>query len=229
MTASDLGFKSIRWGELLLSTANCLQVALAPHMVQQFAAYGEQLQRWNRKMNLTAITEPGEIALKHFADSLAAIPLLSPEATILDMGSGAGFPGLCLKIARPDLQITLIDAARKRVSFLKFMISYLELPGIQAEHSRIENLDDAYQGHFDIAVSRAVTSLAELAGWAKPWLRSGGRLIAWKGQGFQSEIVEMEKQGSRISNSTPWQCRVVPYRLGTPGQDRYLIMITEIS
>ena len=221
-----MGFDFEAWRELLLSATAPLHVRLTGEMVQQFARYGEHLLRWNRKFNLTAITDPRQIALKHFADSLVAIPWLAPGATILDMGSGAGFPGLCLKIVRSDLKILLIDASRKRVSFLKFITRELDLTGIQSEHTRAENLADDYRGYFDVAVSRAVAPLNQLARWSQPWLNPAGRLMAWKGPRYQLEIEELEAQSlSRDCNETRWKITVEEYQLHLSGEGRALVII----
>jgi 16S rRNA (guanine527-N7)-methyltransferase len=195
-------------------------------MVLKFARYGEQLLRWNGKFNLTAITDPEEVAIKHFADSVAAAPLLPSGVKLLDIGSGAGFPGLCLKIVRPDLEILLIDASRKRVSFLKSMISHLNMTGIQGQHTRIENLADTHRKCFDVAVSRAVAPLSELAGWAKPWLRHDGILVAWKGPGYPPEIEEMKNQDSDGGQyETGFKFSIRSYHLRSSDEARYLISL----
>ena len=221
----QLTFDSPRWQVGLIAAARGAGIALSPLMAQQFALYGEALLRWNHKMNLTAITDPEEIARRHFVDSLVASPLLVRGATLVDIGSGAGFPGLCLKIARPDLQITLLDGTRKRVSFLKFVISRLDLYGIQAQQGRIEDLPRRLEGHFDAAVSRAVAALGQLAAWARPLLAPGGILIAWKGRAYASEIEALAAHGAKgISDASPWRCRAVPYRVSPRLGTRYLIV-----
>ncbi|MGB5984329.1 MAG: 16S rRNA (guanine(527)-N(7))-methyltransferase RsmG [Desulfobacterales bacterium] len=211
-----------------MTAAHRLKVCLTPGMVRQFSLYGEQLRRWNRKINLTTITDPKMVALKHFADSLAAVPLLPQAASILDVGSGGGFPGLCLKIARPDLKVTLLDAARKRIHFLKYLISRLGLSEVDAEQLRMEAAALRYPNHFQIIVSRAVTSLVALARAAQPCLGQGGMLIAWKGQAYQAEIAALEgdmKAGESAIRLR--QCRTISYRLDELDLTRYLVLVRD--
>ena len=119
-----------------------------------FDRYAEMLTERNEKVNLTAITDPDEIRVKHFTDSLAAIELIKTGATVLDIGSGAGFPGIPLKIARDDISVTLLDSVNKKVAFMNDVIADLGLKNIEAVHARIE--DFPHKGEFDVAVSRAV-------------------------------------------------------------------------
>ena len=228
MAPEKLKFGTAPWEELLVLSARQLKVSLTSRMVGQFALYGDQLQRWNRKINLTAITNPGAVTLKHFVDSLAAAPLLAQGADILDWGSGAGFPGLCLKIVRPDLKVILIDAARKRIHFLKYLISRLGLSSIAAKQARIEDVAPDYPDYFDGIVSRAVTSLGELVRLSRPCLKPEGMLIAWKGRGYQVEIDALQEkagQGGGIPGS--WRCRAISYRLEALDLTRYLVIVQD--
>jgi len=216
------------WRRLLATAAGDLQVGLTADMVGQFVQYGLLLQRWNRKMNLTAIRDPAEIAIKHFVDSLAAVPLLKTGACLLDLGSGAGFPGLCLKIARPDLAITLVDGIHKRITFLKYVIGRLGLDGIRAEHTRIESLADGRRKCYAVIVTRAVASLKEFAILAGPHLVPGGRLIAWKGNHYQAELDELKAEGAcQDPDTRVWRPCIVPYHLVQPDLTRYLVVLED--
>ncbi len=148
----------------------------------KFVAYYELLLDWNSRMNLTAITEPKEVAQKHFADSLAALPYLPQDARVVDVGTGAGFPGVPLLIMRPDLKLTLVDSLQKRVHFLNTVLQTL---GLRAEtvHARAEDFGRiaAYRETFDAAVSRAVANLSTLLELTIPLVRVGGKSICYKG------------------------------------------------
>jgi len=148
----------------------------------KFVTYYTMLLDWNSRMNLTAITEPWEVAQKHFADSLAALPYLPQNARVVDVGTGAGFPGVPLLIMRPDLKLTLVDSLQKRVNFLDTVLQTL---GLQAEtvHARAEDFGrmPAYRETFEIAVSRAVANLSTLLELTIPLVRVGGKSICYKG------------------------------------------------
>lgn len=148
----------------------------------KFVAYYELLIDWNSRMNLTAITEPKEVAQKHFADSLAALPYLATGAKVVDVGTGAGFPGVPLLIMRPDLQLTLADSLQKRVNFLNTVLQTLDLRA-ETVHARAEDFGrmPQYREAFDFAVSRAVASLPVLLELTVPLLKVGGKSICYKG------------------------------------------------
>jgi len=168
-----------------------LGAPLSPTQLAQFAKYMEMLLVWRERFNLTAISDPREIVLKHFADSLSLVPHMGNAESIIDVGTGAGFPGIPLKIALPHLRVTLLDAVNKRVGFLNAVADELALAGITAIHSRAE--DAAKQGThremYDIAASRAVAALPVLAEYALPFVRPGGCFIAMKGPSVQEELA----------------------------------------
>ena len=154
--------------------------------LDRFETYQRLLAEWNEKMNLTAITDPVEVAEKHFADSLAALPYLKPSMAIIDVGTGAGFPGIPLLIMMPELQLTLADSLQKRLTFLDALLKEL---GLQADlvHGRAEDLGQnrLYRERFDAALSRAVASLPVLLELTTPFLKVGGAAIAYKGDGAE--------------------------------------------
>ncbi len=161
---------------------------LSSHQANQFEQYYRMLVDWNGRMNLTAITDPEGVFSKHFCDSLAALPYIPEGAALIDVGTGAGFPGVPLKIVRPDLKLTLLDSLNKRILFLNELLSEL---GIAAEtvHLRAEEAgrDPAFRERFDVATTRAVTRLPVLVELTVPLLKTGGISIAYKGD-VQEEL-----------------------------------------
>ena len=153
-----------------------------------FDCYYELLVFWNERFNLTAITEKDEVEVKHFIDSLSSVDLISENASLLDIGSGAGFPSLPLKIVRPDITLTMVDSVNKKVGFLNEVVKRLNLEGAIAIHSRAEDLDKDKK--YDFVVSRAVASLSTLLEYCLPFVKEGGYLIAYKSEKTDEEILE---------------------------------------
>lgn len=153
-----------------------------------------ELRHWNRKINLTAITRPEDIAIKHFLDAIAPAEQIPDAARILDIGSGAGFPGLPLKIIRPSTDLTLIDRSRKKINFLRHVIRQLGLDQAYAFQTRIEDFTAANAGApaFDVIVSRAFTKAAALTRIVMPLIEKAGVLLLWKGPDIADEIRELE-------------------------------------
>lgn len=168
----------------LESGAARLGLALGAEQLRAFELYERLLLAANEKMNLTAITDPEEVRVKHFLDSLTPLVtgLFAAGASVADVGAGAGFPSLPLKIARPDLKVTMLDSLKKRVDFLNETVAVLSLSGIRAVHTRAEDgARTALRESFDIVVARAVADLSVLAEYALPFARVGGFFIAMKG------------------------------------------------
>ena len=188
---------SQEWSDLIIEGAAALGIDLHPDQTRQFAVHAVELVRWNQKINLTAITDPFEIAVKHFLDSLPAARRIPEDATLLDLGSGGGFPGLPLKVLRPSLSVTLIDASRKKVSFLKHVIRTLQLDKIEALHIRAEDLadDPLYRHRFQVIISRALSSLDLFYGLAWPLLSEAGVMLALKGDIAGDELNELKGRG----------------------------------
>jgi len=157
----------------------------SPETAEKFEKYYELLIEWNEKINLTAITDEKDAALKHFVDSVKALDcgLFFEGAKIIDVGTGAGFPGLPLKIFRPDLNVTLMDSLNKRINFLNEVVSSLNLSGVETIHSRAEELgrDKKHREKYDICVSRAVANLASLIELCMPFVKKDGYFISLKG------------------------------------------------
>lgn len=174
-----------------------LYPALTDEQGAQFSRYYELLVEWNKTRNLTAITEPKDVAEKHFFDSLAAAPLLAPGARCIDVGTGAGFPGIPLLIVRPDLKMTLLDALQKRIEFLEFVLADL---GLEATcvHMRAEDAGRSplYRAKFDHTLTRAVSALPVLLELTVPLLRVNGSAIAYKGDA--TEEIAAAQNASKI-------------------------------
>ena len=159
-----------------------LRPDLTPEQLARFETYYAMLADWNTRVNLTAITEPEDVAKKHFLDSLAAAPYLKPNASIVDVGTGAGFPGLPLLILRPDLKVTLMDSLQKRLVFLEAVCKELNLTA-ELVHARAEDAgqNPKYREKFDVALTRAVSALPVLCELTLPLVKVGGVSIAYKG------------------------------------------------
>jgi 16S rRNA (guanine527-N7)-methyltransferase len=208
-------------------TAEKINIELTAKQVAQFCLYGDLLLEWNQKMNLTTITDPGEIIIKHFIDSLTIKPYLQGDK-MADIGTGAGFPGIPLKIVRPDLQLTLVDSLRKRLDFLQEVVRKLGLKEVEIIHARAEELgrNPKYRAGFELVTSRAVARLPVLLEYAIPLLQLGGLFIAMKGSQAEQEIEEsrdaLGKLYARVEN-------VEKLSLGTEAEYRKIVVIRKIA
>lgn len=190
------------WDKTLYDGAAALGIALSGEQISQYRSFTETLLLWNKKINLTAITNPVDIAVKHFVDSLAAAEPLAGCQALVDIGAGAGFPGLPLKILFPEMKLTLMDSVRKKVSFLNAAIRSLGLQNARAIHARVENLagKSEYRGVFDAAVSRAFSDMKTFLQMALPLVRTGGRIVALKGPNVADELAPLLRDGMRLSD-----------------------------
>lgn len=167
---------------------------LQEEQLEQFFTYKELLIEWNKKMNLTAIEQEEDIITKHFIDSLSIASYIPDTTKIIDIGTGAGFPGIPLKILKKDLSITLLDSLNKRITFLEEVIRNLSLENIQAVHARAEELahKEEYREQYDIAVSRAVAPMHTLLEYMLPYVKIGGKCICMKGPNLQEESKDLQ-------------------------------------
>lgn len=205
--------------ELLLQS----NLALTPERIRQLNWLGEELLRWNRTRNLTAIRTWPEIVEKHLVDSLRLLPHIPDTGRLLDIGSGAGFPSLPLKIARPDLEIVSVDGVAKKIFFQRHVARKLELRRFVAVHLRMEDwqTEPALAEPFNLATARAVADLGLLVELAAPCLRPGGSLLAMKGPEGATEL-EAHRQQLVASG---WRCQVECGKLPKSGATRSLVIL----
>ena len=180
--------------------ADSFGVTIDETTLEHFDLYAELLVDWNEKINLTAITDPEGITVKHFADSLSVFGFVDfPEgAKVIDVGTGAGFPGLAMKIVRPDLELTLVDSTKKKLNVVEDIAGKIGV-NVELIHARAEELQKGeLSGSFDFSVSRAVANLKKLSGWCLPFVKSGGLFVAMKGAKADEEIADAKKEIKRF-------------------------------
>ncbi|MBU1194699.1 MAG: 16S rRNA (guanine(527)-N(7))-methyltransferase RsmG [Proteobacteria bacterium] len=197
-----------------------LGVRVSSDQAKMMEVHARHLLLWNSKINITAITDPLAVAEKHFMDCLAAVMLFSSGQKVMDMGSGGGFPGIVLKIMNPSLNILMVDASRKKVSFLKDVIRRLNLENIEAVHARVEDLhaDQDYVSRFDAVISRAFSELSDFVNLSIPFLKPDGCLHAMKGKTSKNEITRdiLEK----------FHIHTHPYELPFEKSERHILSLT---
>ena len=210
------------WIEALREGASELQIPLQDQHFSQFERYLKDLIAWNKKTNLTAITDDKEIAVKHFLDSLTLVKALGRKGHLLDIGAGAGFPSLPVKIVRPELHVTTVDAVEKKVIFQRHAARTLGLHGFEALHARGEELAVHHAERFDYVVSRAFSDIPTFARMALPLLKGNGRIVAMKGRGGTDEATAarapLAELGLRI-------VEVLEFPLPVTGDRRALVVI----
>ena len=213
---------------ILLEAARELGITLAERELSLFSLYEQELLTWNRIVSLVAIKSPFDIPIKHFIDSLTALPLLPREGKrLLDIGTGAGFPGLPLKIIRPDIDLHLLEASRKKVSFLKELIRKLGLPGVTIIHERVEQVmkNGRLLESFDCMISRAAFKMPELLNMGLHFLRPGGLLLAMRGpreEGVNQNI------GQTIDNKGYYLEKIKDFHLPIGRVSRKIILYKKI-
>lgn len=181
--------------EIIKRQVKLLKIELSEDKIKKFYNYMNLLIEWNQKINLTSITDPREIILKHFIDSLTINKYIKENTKMIDVGTGAGFPGIPLKILRDDIEIILLDSLNKRIKFLDIVIEELKLNKISTIHSRAEDIgrDEKYREKFDYSTSRAVANLSTLAEYLIPLVKIKGEVIAMKGAEIKEELETSKK------------------------------------
>lgn len=172
---------------------NKIDIKIEDNQIEKFYNYINLLLEWNEKINLTAITEPNEVILKHFVDSITIFKYLENDMQVVDVGTGAGFPGIPLNIIDNNNNYTLVDSLNKRINFLNEVINNLNLQNIKTIHSRVEDFSKDNREKFDIATSRAVASLNILLEYLLPLVKVGGICICMKGSNIKEEIENSKK------------------------------------
>jgi len=193
------------------------------------ACHAAELVKWNKKINLTRISDPADMALKHYVDSLACIPYIPTGADVLDIGSGGGFPGIPLAVVARPHSVLLIDSVGKKISFLQHVIRLMGLTNARARHTRAQDLQSqaAYQGFFDRVVCRALTDIEQIIDLAFPLLKPGGMVVALKGR---VERVNQESRRLEIAGHAmpgPADMRITTYRLPVLNLERNLVLLTK--
>jgi len=208
--------------ELLQEGIALLGLELASQTLEQFRIYLEELQRWNARVNLTGLKTDQDIVLKHFLDSLAVLPYLGDAASLADLGSGPGFPGLALKLVRPALHLTLVEARAKKAAFLQYLVSRLKLQGVEVDQVHLTPaLARQWGPRFQAVASRAAFPLLRFLELAAPLLLPGGRVLALKGPNLpSSELDAARKRCSSLGLEPPELYR---YQLPLSGEERLLV------
>jgi 16S rRNA (guanine527-N7)-methyltransferase len=203
-----------------------MNIHLSRGVIDTLISFMDELLRWNRRINLTAITDPREAVEKHLVDSLTLLTLLTGDERVLDLGSGGGFPCIPLKIVLPRLRVFSVDAVQKKIVFQRHAARLLGFVHFEAFHGRAEDLPQipTYAAGFDMVLSRAFTSLPSFAALAKPCLASGGRIVAMKGAEGERELAQAQLQMEALG----LQCREMSrLRLPDSGAERILMVFME--
>lgn len=214
-----------------------LGIQLTPQQVAQFARFYQEIVTWNEKFNLTAITDLQEVQTKHFLDSLVSLPLiadalgetlpLSRALHCIDVGTGAGFPGIPLKIAAPRLKWTLMDGTGKKILFLHQLLHKLELPGMTLVQGRAEELgrQTDHRGQFDLVTARAVAPMNTLAEYLLPLARAGGLVVVYKGASAAQEFTAARKAIEVLGGEI---LRMAPTKVPFLEEQRFLLLIKKV-
>lgn len=207
---------------LLKEGARTLGLSVEPPVLEQLLLYLAELKRWNAKVNLTGLRTDRDIVSKHFLDSLAVLQFLGEAPSLADLGSGAGFPGLVLKILRPEMTITLVESRGKKAAFLEYVASVLKLTGVTVAQVRLTpQLTRKWGPRFAAVTSRATFALPRLVELAAPLLLPGGRLLALKGPGLSE--TEMSRAGTLAQDLGLTPLELLEYNLPLTGEPRLLV------
>lgn len=214
--------------DTLQKEAKKIKVIVTDEKAEKFYNYMLSLLEWNKKINLTAITEPNDVILKHFVDSFTIHDYIKKDAKMIDVGTGAGFPGVPLAILRDDIRVTLIDSLQKRINFLNEIIATLGLQNIEAIHTRAEELaqNEKYREQYDVVTSRAVANMSTLLEYMLPFSKVEGVCVCMKGSNVEEELASAEKAarvlGGRLEKREE-------FFLSNQDNKRNIIIIRKIS
>ncbi|MDM8542509.1 16S rRNA (guanine(527)-N(7))-methyltransferase RsmG [Desulfococcaceae bacterium HSG9] len=216
---------SQEWKTFLIRNALNSGIRINPLEADMMAIHAVELMRWNRKTNLTAIKDSRDIAIKHFIDSVTLVPQIPENASVLDIGTGGGFPGIPIKIMRSDVSVTLADSSHKKISFIKNLIRRLQLRSIEAHHCRIElfRQEIHFQKPFDVITCRAFSSLKNFIRVALPLLSEQGMIIALKGDAVRAEIEALREHAFFQQHNLT--IRLEKYALPDIDAKRYMVNI----
>jgi 16S rRNA (guanine527-N7)-methyltransferase len=216
--------------KLKADTQGLIGITLSPYQITLLEEYERELRRWNKRFNLTAIDEPTKIHVKHFLDSFSSLLVIknTPLERMIDIGTGAGFPGIPLKILLPEIEMVLVDSVGKKTDFCQHIVDHLKLTGVQVIHERAERLarKGEFREKFDWAVARAVSRLSTLAEYMLPFVKIGGRMLAMKGDQGPFETQQAHQAVSVLGGELQ-QVR----KITLPGvtEDRFLITIGKVA
>lgn len=220
------------WNTTVKNGLDYFGISAETLQVEQLVYHAEEMLRWNKKTNLTSITDRTEVAIKHIVDSAVLADSCAGIGKILDIGTGAGFPGIPLKILVPDLDVTLVETIRKKVSFLKHVIRSLKLENIRAIQARGEELskNEGFSGNFDAVVCRAFSGLDTFVNMALPYLKEDGVIFALKGRETEHEIELLKKVDATLFNGrkiefSDLKIELKEYKLPVIISDRVLFTI----
>ena len=216
---------SKKWNRLIEDGANELDIALDQEKIELLGRHAVELLYWNQTINLTAITDPVKIAVNHFLDALAPAPMIPPNASLIDIGSGGGFPGIPLKVLLPSISVVLIDSSRKKINFLKHAIRTLGLHNIGARQIRAEALiKDGEPAHFyDVVISRALSSMDVFIHTALPLLAKNGIIILMRGKVTHKDMESVRSSLKKIKPN--YFLTVKNYRLPYLHAERSLLVL----
>ncbi|GAI07670.1 unnamed protein product [marine sediment metagenome] len=214
--------------KILISGAKELGIELSEKQAKQFLTYLEILQDWNKRMNLTSLKNPREIIITHFLDSLTILKAIDrKEISAIDIGTGAGFPGIPLKILRPEISLSLLDSSRKRIEFLKYLSNSLKLKGLEIIWGRAEEYGrkEGYRERYDIVLARALARLNILVELGIPFLKIRGLFIAQKGQKLRGELEEARRAIEILGGELKG---IISLRLPFSRKSRKLVIIEKV-